>query len=94
MKNQTILEKLLLYIGFFNILYFSFLIYVSDYPPKGTVVIHIIRFFGELLTIPLLLIVIFSFFFGLVKLFQKDQAKKKCSAILYRPVPDTFVVIL
>src|SRR5690242_5521170 len=76
MKNQNIIEKVLLYIGVFNTIYFSFLIYSSYHPPKGTTAIHIMRFFGELLTIPFLLIILFSWFFSIFKLFQKGQTRK------------------
>lgn len=65
----------MLYASFFSFIYFIYLVYISYYPPVNKGIIQIVRFVGELLTIPLLLFLIFSFFYSLIKLFKKQQTK-------------------
>lgn len=66
--ESRITPKILLYVSIFSFLYFMFLIYISYFPPLK---MDIIRVFGELITLPLLIIVFFSFVYGLVKMLKK-----------------------
>jgi hypothetical protein len=54
MKNTYKIITALLVLSIFSLIYFILLVYWSYNPPEST---GMIRFFGELLTIPLLLIV-------------------------------------
>lgn len=54
-------------------LYFFFLVYNSYFPVEHA---GFLQFFVELLTIPFLLVLLFSFFFSLVKLVKKEQWKE------------------
>lgn len=73
MKNAFSIKKWLLYIGLFSLAYFIFLIYLSYFPLKTGE--GFIQFTGELITIPLLLIMLFSFAFSIFKIFKGDKSK-------------------
>lgn len=66
-------RKWLLVTGIILLLYFLFLVYNSYSPVDHA---GFLQFFAELLTIPFLLMLLFSFFFSLVKLFKKEHWKE------------------
>lgn len=73
MKNAFSIKKLLLFIGLFSLGYFMFLIYLSYFPLKTGV--GFIQFTGELITIPLVLIMLFAFGFSIFKMFKGDKVE-------------------
>lgn len=67
------LYKLLLYLGLISLVYFSYLVYISYFPPNST---DMIQFIGELLTIPMLIFLLFSFFYSIAQVFKKVALKQ------------------
>jgi|SRR5690606_13855011 len=73
LNNAQILSKILLIISIFAFFYFLFLIFISYYPVvTGAGFMQIL---GELLTIPLLLILLGSFVFSLIKIVKNENRK-------------------
>jgi len=58
------------YLSLLALLYFIFLIYVSYNPPESDMLIGIAR---ELFTIPMLLLLLFSFCYSLYQIFKKEN---------------------
>ncbi|MCY1529085.1 hypothetical protein D3C87_45470 [compost metagenome] len=72
MKTLT-LYRLLLYVSLFSLVYFMYLVYIFYFPLKDE---GVMRFVGELITIPLLLFTVFAFIFSLYKIIRKTEIKK------------------
>lgn len=72
MNTATRIVKSAFYLSIICLIYFSLLAYWSYYPPKAS---GTLQFFGEMLTIPLLLGLIFSFFYSLIQLIRKQNSQ-------------------
>lgn len=66
-------EKSFLVASIFSFCYFVFLVWMSYHPLNNETMIDIVRFFGELLTIPLILFLLFMFIFSLIKVIKKEN---------------------
>lgn len=67
---------------------------MAYYPPDAEVIIQIIRIGGELLTIPVLLFILFSFFFSLIQLIRTKDAKRYLVLFIINTVTILFLVII
>lgn len=69
-KTKSIFDK----IGFYSclpiLIYFSLLLFISDKPIEA---IDVVRFFGESLSLPFLVILIFNFLYSLYKLIKEKS---------------------
>lgn len=73
MNNKKKLKtSIFLYLSILSLFYFILLIFWSYNPPNE---INYIRFIGEILTIPFLLLVLFSFFYSVYFLLKKSLIK-------------------
>lgn len=73
LNNTQFLRKILLIFSIFSFFYFLSLIYISYYP--AVVGVGFIQILGELLTIPLMVILLCSFVISLIKIFKNENRK-------------------
>lgn len=90
MKSKVV-PKTLLFLSVFSLLYFLYIGYLSFYPPTD---FHVVRFIGELLTLPLLLFVLFGILFGAVQLFRKVYTNFYSGIVLLNLTTAIFLTII
>lgn len=88
--NSSVLQKGLLYTGLFSLVYFLLLAY-SSYALSASS--GLLQFLGELLTIPLFLILLFSFFYSSVK-FLKAKEKNYKSVFIINSITLAFIIAI
>lgn len=72
MKSADRFTGVLFYVSIISLVYFILIVFWSYYPPKST---GALRFFGELLTIPFLLLILFGFGYSLISVMKKRYVK-------------------
>lgn len=58
----------------FSFCYFVFLLLINYHSLNNEIMVGSVSFFGELLTIPLILFLLFMFIFSLIKVIKKDNS--------------------
>lgn len=84
------LFKIVLFISIFALAYFSYLVYISYYPP--TKYVNEIQFFGELLTLPLLGAVLFSFSFSIINIIRNKARGKYAIVFIVNTLLIVFLI--
>ena len=88
--DKYYIEKVILYINIFALIYFSFLAYLSYYPIELT----LFNVIAQLITIPLLLFLVFSFGYCLYRLIKKEARKNLILSFILSITSISFLVIL
>ena len=88
--DKYYIEKVVLYINIFALLYFSFLAYISFYPIELT----LFNVIAQLITIPLLLFLVFSFGYCSYRLIKKEARKNLILSFILSITSISFLVIL
>ena len=88
--NKYYVEKGLLYINVFALIFFSFLAYLSYYPIEVT----LFNVIAQLITIPLLLFLVFSIGYCSHRLIKKGTRKNLIMSFILSMTSISFLVIL
>ncbi|RKE92333.1 hypothetical protein BXY80_2252 [Ichthyenterobacterium magnum] len=91
MESSYSTQKILLYLSLFSLVYFILIVYWSYSPPNST---NTIRFIGELLTIPMLMLIIFNFIYALFQILKKRKTKIFITILALNLVSIVFLIIV
>ena len=91
MNSNQRLSKSVFYVSVVSSVYCLLLVYWSYYPPQAT---GTLQFFGELLTIPLLLGLLGSFFYSLIQVLRRKSLKTNLATFIISLVTISALVMV
>src|SRR5690554_5851086 len=91
MNDSLKIPKIFFYSSLISLLYFWEIVYWSYYPPASTAVI---RFFGELLTIPMFILVLLNFFYSTIRMVKKRHLKINIATFIFSLFSILFLIIV